>query len=176
VLAAVRRAIPGPGNVVKDYDAVHDAAMLLHNVAVKRGMDRCDPSCRLHSISLRPLTSLPLPQTGCSAGTWIRARATRCGRGGIWSSGPAAATSAATAPTATPASPTPATSDPPPPPLAQQRPGRSRSAAPSAARPRGIRLPRPAADEGVSSSADASRGPPLMRGYRAVPMRPAARR
>lgn len=44
MLAAVRRAMPGPGNVVKDYDAVHDAAMLLHDVAVKRGMDRYNPA------------------------------------------------------------------------------------------------------------------------------------
>ena len=44
MLAAVRRAMPGPGNVVKDYDAVHDAAMRLHDVAVKRGMDRYNPA------------------------------------------------------------------------------------------------------------------------------------
>ena len=121
MLAAVRRAIPGPGKAVKDYDAVHDAAMLLHDVAVKRNMDRLNPppsSPTLSSFVPPSLSSKNQPLMNSSflyalaAGTWIRARATRCGRGGTWSSAPAAVTSAATAPTATPASPTPATSDP----------------------------------------------------------------
>ena len=41
VLAALKRAVPGPDKSVKDYDAAHDAALLLHDVAVRRGIDRC---------------------------------------------------------------------------------------------------------------------------------------
>ena len=40
VLAAMRRAVPGPSKAVQDYEAVHEAALLLHDVAVKRGLDR----------------------------------------------------------------------------------------------------------------------------------------